>query len=152
VAAKADEVKFGEDAEADILQRWARLSKYATGVSKWLKAGQFTQFDFAGFSDEYIPLTYVEIKNRRSKWGVYGDVIFPIKKHDFARRLGRNSIAMVGVTAYSCGTIVEVDLADVPDEEKFITRRDRPGTTVKHGLYRESQLGVFLPEGWKRET
>lgn len=148
---RAAEVRFGEGVEDEILRRWALQSKQATGITRWLKSHPYAHFDFAGFNADFIPITYVEVKRRRSSWGQYGDVMFPMVKHDFARRLARSCIGLCGVTYYACGTVVEVDLADEPAEVKVVTRRDRPNEPCRHGFWKGAQLSVFLPGGWNRK-
>lgn len=143
---KQREVNFGLEAELPILRGWARVSPYARGVARWTKSTQYADYDFIGWSKDGIPFVFVEVKERRSCWGDYDDVIFPRRKHRFARRLSHFNIALLGVTRYSCGTLVEVNLQDEPDEQRLITRRDRPNSPVWHVIYPLDALTVFRPE------
>jgi hypothetical protein len=145
MSTKASEVRFGESQERGILSRWADLSDYATGVAKWTKSAPCADYDFVGWSADHIPYIFVEIKARRSRWGTYGDVIFPLRKRKMAKRLSHFNIHLIGVTAYSCGTIVEVDLLDDPKEEKMITRHDRPNMPVRHCVYAGDSLRIYVP-------
>jgi hypothetical protein len=143
---KAKEVQFGEGQEVQILGSWARHSEYAAGVDKWRKGQKFAHYDFVGWSEDHIPFVFVEVKQRRSKWGTYWeDVIFPLTKHKFAQRLGHFNIALIGVTRYGCGSLVEANLQDKPTEVVLIERRDRPGIKVKHVRYEGEQLRVYTP-------
>lgn len=145
-AAKKKEVAFGEGVEVDIWRQWKRVSPYATGVRRWMRArviGDFLHFDFIGFSAEGIPLTYLEVKERRVAWGAYPDLMMPFVKHAFAKRLARSTVPLISVTRYSCGSLVELDLADEPDEIRFITRSDRPNESVKHCFWSADKVKVY---------
>jgi hypothetical protein len=143
---KADEVALGEAQEVPILRSWVKLSPYARGVHKWRKSVQFADYDFVGWTKDAIPITFVEVKGRRSEWGKYGDVIFPWRKHRLAKRLTHINVPLIGVTRYACGTIVEVNLQDDPDDRVALSRRDRPGMApVWHAVYREPSLVVYAP-------
>jgi len=145
MSTKAAEVKFGEGLERGILNRWAEVSAFAKGVSKWTKSPPCADYDFVGWSPDHIPFIFVEIKARRSRWGTWGDVIFPLRKRKMAKRLSNFNIHLIGVTSYSCGTLVEVDLLDDPQEEKMITRHDRPNMPVRHCVYTGDSLTIYSP-------
>ena len=143
MSTRASEVKFGESQERQILERWAKLSPFANGVEKWTKSVPFADYDFFGWSKDNIPFVAVEIKARRSQWGKWGDVIFPLRKHKFAKRLSHFNIHLIGVTGYSCGTLVEVDLLDDPCKIEMITRHDRPNMPVRHCFYTDEKLTIY---------
>jgi hypothetical protein len=140
------EVRFGVSQEREILTEWGKRSKYASGTARSIVGPQFADFDRILLSKEGLPLCYVEIKARRSSWGRYPDVIFPKRKHTFARRLAGYNLALIGVTRYGDGTIVEVNLGDTPADIVQIERRDRPGQSFPHAVYRGDQLTVYKPQ------
>ena len=143
---RAKEIRWGEEQEDDLFRQWRRLSKYARHGSLVLRSKPGAAWDRMLLSKEGLPLCYVELKVRRSEWGMYGeDVIFPLTKHKFAIRLQKYNLAFIGVTRYSCGNIVEVHLGDEPHEFLDISRRDRSTGPVPHVRYTEGALTVFPP-------
>lgn len=127
------------------MKAWARLSPYAKGVDRWVKSGEFSDFDFAGFTSDLLPVVYVEIKKRRVPWGEYGDVIFPHRKWLWAQKAALRNCALVGVTEYACGSIAEVNLTLDPSEEIQLERRDRPGSRSRYVSYRGGLVKLYLP-------
>lgn len=139
-----DEVVWGESAEEAVVQRWLPLSLYAKGARRVVKSSHYDDYDFFLLSKQGLPVVFVEIKVRRTKFALYGDAIFPHRKHDFAKRLAAFKIPFIGVTQYGCGTLVEVDLRVLPAIRKDVVRRDRPGMEpVSHAFYAKEQLAVL---------
>lgn len=143
---RAQEVKWGESQERGVLDRWCRVSPYAAGVERWTKSVPMADYDFVGWSAAHIPIIFLEIKVRRSRWGHFGDVIFPLRKHKFAKQLSHINCALIGVTSYSCGNLVEVDLLEAPDRVEMITRKDRPNQPVRHVVYAGDKLTIYAPK------
>lgn len=142
-----DEVAWGESREGRILKTWMSLSTYAHGAARVIKSNDYDDFDFLLLTKPGLPLCYVEVKVRRTGFGKYGDAIFPMRKHEFAKQLSRHKLPFVGVTLYGDGTLVEVDLTKAPSSQRDITRRDRPGMKpVPHGFYSKRQLTVLTAE------
>lgn len=141
----ASEVAFGESAEERILSRWLKLSAFAEGHSGYLHSPDFKDFDFYVHDRDGFVIAYCEVKRRRTPWGQYPDVIFPIRKHKRAKTASlKHSMPFIGVTEYGCGTLVEINLAKAPSGKKMIARRDRPGTpAVEHAIYSLRQLTVL---------
>jgi hypothetical protein len=139
------EVNWGESAEETILLRWLRTTSYCKGWKCYAKSAGFKDFDFYVLDKEGFIIAYVEVKRRRSEFALYGDAIFPLRKHKRARAsVLKHDIPFIGVTLYGCGTLVEVPLSKVPSEKRDIARRDRPGQKpVPHALYSKRQLTVL---------
>lgn len=139
------EVEFGTSREEQILRRWVSLSDCAVDARGFLKGGEFDDFDFVVFAQGGLVLCYVEVKYRRTPFAKYGDAMFPLRKHTFAASCWRkHRLRLYGVTEYSCGTLVELDLQAVPAQRKDIARRDRPGMKpVPHVFYSKSQVTVL---------
>ena len=138
------EVAFGESHEERIIQRWIAKSPTAQTVSRIIGSGTFDDFDFWALTQNGFPHSWVEVKRRNIDFSKYGDAMFPFRKHEFAKELTeKHNLTVYGVTEYSCGTLVEVDLAIFPKQIREIERRDRPGTgKVKHGLWGREQMKV----------
>lgn len=145
VNAPASEVAFGETAEAEILKRWLKQTKLLAGVTRVVKSMPYDPYDILVLGKRGMPLGCVEIKKRRSPFSKYGDLMVPIKKHEFALELReRCLLPLVCVTEYGDGALVEVDLTQEPSERRDVKRHDRPGMTpVPHGLYKGSKLKVL---------
>jgi len=138
------EVEWGESAELLILNRWLSLSKHARDACRFIKSNDFDDYDYFLLCDAGLPVSYVEIKRRRTPFDKYRDAMFPLRKHEFAKKLYKHSIPFVGVTEYGCGTLVEVDLAMPPSIVRPIARHDRPGSAPRaHGIYALKQLTVL---------
>lgn len=138
--AKLAEVGFGEACEDPILLQWAEFSPSAADIRGYLKAGQYDDFDFVIFGKSGLVVCYLEIKQRRIKFGQYGDVMFPLRKHKLALDLKRKEVLFLAVTRYACGTVIEVDLSAIPTKKADVTRRDRPGETKPHVFYSGRKL------------
>ena len=144
-AAPAAEVAWGESAEADIIRRWLKLSPLGRGASRLIKSMPYDPYDFFLFGKRGIPIAALEVKRRRSPFARYGDVMVPIKKHEYALELDELfRLPFVAVTEYGDGARVEVDLRSEPTERRDVKRHDRPGMTpVPHALYGKSKLTVL---------
>jgi len=135
---------WGESQERDVVQRWVELSPIGRLAHRFVKCLDFDPYDVLVLADKGLPLCALEVKVRRVEFGEYGDVLTPLKKHEFALSMKEMRIPYLLVTQYACGTLVEVDLGDAPKQTKPIARRDRPGMTpVMHGLWRGKQLRVL---------
>jgi hypothetical protein len=107
-----------------------------------IKSRDFQDFDFLVLDHRGFPHLYLEIKVRRQSLDVFGDAIFPFRKHSFASRLLRaHSIRLIAVVEYP-DALVEVDLSEEPNQVQMIKRSDRP-RAVKHALYDGDQLKVL---------
>lgn len=138
---KAAEVAQGTSQEERILARWAKHHPEARG---FLKGGTYDDFDFVVFGQNGLVYCYLEVKFRRVPLSKYGDALFPLRKHAFAKLSRAQRLTPVlAVTEYSCGSLVEVDLAEEPGERRDVTRRDRPGRSVPHVLYGKTQMRVL---------
>lgn len=138
---RAGEVEWGESQEARIVSAWAKLSKWADGAASVLKLPQYADYDFALLDSCGLPVCWVEVKSRRSRLDRFGDILFPLRKHEAAVTLRqKHRIPAIGVTQYSCGSLIEVGLWLNPEAvwEDF-QRHDRPGKKVPHVLYNKSQ-------------
>lgn len=141
---KSAEVAWGTSQEERIGQRWMRLSEYAEGAVCLLKAGQYADVDFVLLDNEGMPLCYVEIKYRRKPFAAFGDALFPLRKHTFAKKLWKgHSIPFIGVAEYSCGTIVEVDLLTEPARRWSDFKRNDRKKPVPHIVYSAPQLTIL---------
>lgn len=143
---KADrqaEVRFGLDVEEPILADWAKLSGHAKGARGFLKGGRYDDFDFLIVGRDGTVSCYVEVKQRRVEFGKYGDVIFPLRKYALGKLVSGRGCALLVVTRYSCGTLVEVNLSQPPTKRLTIERRDRPGEAVPHVSYSGSKLTIL---------
>lgn len=139
----SEEVAFGERHERSILDRWLTARHVKPGLI--LGSAGFHDYDFLLFDGTGMPLFYIEIKERRPPFARYSDAMFPVRKHKFGLRVVASGCRFVAVVEYGCGTLVEVDLAADPDELKQVERRDRPGVSVLHALYRG--VGLVVLEG-----
>lgn len=145
MASRLEEVRWGEGQEQGVLRRWLRSSPRCSGADRVIKSRQFQDFDYVVFDREGYPVAYVEIKVRRVPLSDFGDAVAPIRKHEAAVKLWRrHRFPMLMIVAYSCGTLVEVDLAQPPAERRALKRHDRP-KAVPHGLWKGDQLAV-IPE------
>lgn len=139
-----EEVAWGEAQELDVVRLWVKHSELGPDAKRFVKSLDFDPYDVLVLADKGLPLCALEVKVRRVKFGEYGDVLTPLKKHEFALQLLEMNIPYLLVTLYACGTIVEVNLGDAPLETKPVSRRDRPGMTpVMHGLWKGHQLDVL---------
>lgn len=139
------EVKWGEGQEQGVLRRWLRSSPRCSGADRVIKSRPCQDFDYVVFDKAGMPVAYVEIKVRRVALADFGDAVAPIRKHDYAVKLWRrHRFPMLMIVAYSCGTLVEVDLAQPPAERRSLKRHDRP-KAVPHGFWKDAQLTV-VPE------
>lgn len=76
---------------------------------------------------------------------MFGDAIFPIRKHEYAVELKRkHSIGFVAAVSYK-DALVEVDLAREPRYIEELQRSDRARPVV-HGFYTGDQLRVIAEE------
>lgn len=142
---RLEEVEWGESQEQAILRRWLRSSPRCSGADRVIKSRPAQDFDFVVFDKVGMPIAYVEVKVRRVALSDFGDAVAPIRKHDYAVKLWkRHRFPMLMVVAYSCGALVEVDLAAAPAERRALKRHDRP-KAVDHGLWKGDQLTV-IPE------
>lgn len=140
---RASEVTFGESQEKRILRRWMRLKGIRADKVRVLASRAMQDWDFLLLDQSGFPVGYVEIKMRRSALVTYGDAIAPWRKHRFAIQLRDiHKIPFVMVTEYP-DALVEVDLADPPARQRSITRRDRGGDGVLHGIWEGAQLSVL---------
>ena len=139
------EVNIGLAQEERILERWAKHHESARG---FLKGGEFDDFDFVIFDKTGIVACYLEVKFRRQPLAMYGDAMFSLRKHVFAIRVRKErKTPVLAVTEYSCGALVEVNLADLPSDTKPIRRRDRPGMQpVMHVFYDKGHMTVLESE------
>lgn len=138
------ELAWGEAQEEAVLRRWTKLSRYGKGAARFLRTGELDQYDFLVLAKSGLPLCFVEVKVRRVKFGLYGDVLAPWSKHTFARAASKHQLPFLLVTEYACNALVEVDLTVQPASRRNVARRDRPGTApIPHGLYAGDQLVVL---------
>lgn len=138
-----DEVAWGESFEVAILRRWAALSPFARGAKFVIRSGAYADYDFEIKDKRHLPIAYVEVKRRRSPLARFGDAIFPLRKHDFAKLLAAYNIPLLAVTEYGCGALVEVNLTVLPARTGGIKRHDRGGKPVPHAFYEGDQLTVL---------
>jgi hypothetical protein len=140
------EVEHGLANEERILARWRESSARAKDARGFLKGGTYDDFDFVVFDKRGVVICYLEVKLRRSALARFGDVMFPARKHAFAKQvLAERKTPVVAVTEYGCGALVEVDLALPPESARDIVRRDRPGMKpVPHVFYGKSQMTVLV--------
>ena len=140
------EVEWGESQEAEVVARWTRASDTGKLAHRFVKSLKMDPYDVLVLQERGMPLCALEVKVRRVEFGEYGDVLTPLKKHEFALQMATLGFPYLLVTQYACGTLVEVDLSKAPKETRAIARRDRPGMTpVLHGLWRGKQLRVWGP-------
>ena len=139
-----EEVNWGEAQELDVVKRWVSLSEYGARAHRFVKSLDFDPYDVLVLAEKGLPLCALEVKVRRVSFGDYGDVLTPLKKHEFALSLKEMRIPYLLVTQYACGTLVEVDLSEPPKDSRPIARRDRPGMNpVWHGMWKGKQLRVL---------
>lgn len=139
-----EEVAWGEAQELDVVKRWSVLSEFGREARRYVKSLDYDPYDVLVLADKGLPLCALEVKVRRSPFGKYGDVLTPMKKHEFAVQMGDLGFPYLLVTQYACGTLVEVDLSETPADSRPIARRDRPGMTpVLHGFWKGSQLRML---------
>lgn len=119
---------------------------FARGIKHVAPTERFDDFDFVCHDGAGRLLGLVEVKVRRSPLARYGDVLLPERKWREAQLTleeGDGAFA-VAVTAYGCGALVEVNLAQRPSEFRPIQRRDRRDRpAVPHVIYRGDQLVVL---------
>ena len=134
------EVEWGVAQEQAILSRWLRVSPRMLLADRVIKGRDTSDFDFIVFDRNHLPMAYVEVKARRIPFNQFGDAVAPIRKHEYAVKLAhRHKIPMLMIVAHSCGTLVEVDLAEPPCERRDIKRRDRD-KSVPHGIWKHDQV------------
>lgn len=139
-----EEVNWGEAQELDVVKLWVERSELGAQAHRFVKSLDFDPYDVFVLAEKGLPLCALEVKVRRVAFGDYGDVMTPLKKHEFALSLRQMRLPYLLVTLYACGTLVEVDLTESPKESRAIARRDRPGMTpVMHGLWKGKQLRVL---------
>lgn len=140
------EVTFGERQEDGVVSQWRKLSEFAQRSAYVVKSAEYHDFDRVIFDRQGILVCYLEVKVRRTPLALYGDAIFPTRKHVFGKRLKDLGLPFIAVVRYGCGTLVEVDLASTPASRRDVTRRDRDGGPVPHVVYSGDQLTI-LKEG-----
>jgi hypothetical protein len=141
------EVAWGESREGAVAKRWLELSPLGKMAVRVVKSSDYDDFDFYVFSKNGVPLVWLETKVRTIKFGLYGDAMFPKRKHDYAVMMKTMyKIPVFAVTEYSCGALVQVDLTLPPAEIKNVTRKDRPGKAIPHVFYKDSQMLVLAKE------
>ena len=139
-----EEIAWGEGQERDVVALWVRRSPIGRKARRFVKSLEFDPYDVLVLAEKGLPLCALEVKVRRVAFGEYGDVMAPMRKHEFGISMQALGFPFLLVTYYACGTLVEVDLSENPETVRPIARRDRPGMTpVKHGLWSGSQLRVF---------
>ena len=139
-----EEVMWGESQERDIVQLWVEHSSIGRRAHRFVKSLEFDPYDVLVIADKGLPLCALEIKARRIPWGEYGDVLTPLKKHEFALAMRELGLPYLLVTLYADGTLVEVDLSEKPQQTKCFARRDRPGSDpVWHGMWKGKQVRVL---------
>ena len=142
-----EEIAWGEGQERAVVTQWVRVSPIGRKARRFVKSLEFDPYDVLVLADKGMPLCALEVKVRRVAFGEYGDVMAPMRKHEFGIAMRALGFPFLLVTAYACGTLVEVDLSESPIEVKPIARRDRPGMTpVKHGFWQGPQLRIFPGE------
>ena len=139
------EVAWGESREGSVVKRWLDVSAYGEKAERVIKSSPYDDFDFYVFQKNGGPLVWLEVKVRTIDFGVYGDAMFPLRKHTYAERMwAAHGIPVIAVTEYACGTLVEVDLRAQPKVTRNVKRHDRPGDKpVPHALYDKSQMLVL---------
>jgi len=139
------EVDWGEAREEPIFKRWRQLSPNANGARFAAPGPKYADWDRLVFDASSSPVCYLEIKKRRVEFAKFGDVLLPERKVKFCVKEGaQHRIPFFLVTEYACGTLVEVDLSQEPDQYVLIGRGDRPGEKrVPHVLYEGDKLLVL---------
>lgn len=144
---KASEVTFGESQEHTVLRRWMLLREIDPKTVRVIKSRAFQDWDFLLLDSEGFPLAYIEVKVRRKPLSAFGDAIAPIRKHEAAVYLQERRIRFLMVTQYP-DALVQLDLAEEPEQRRSIRRKDRPGTAaIPHGLWAASQFEVLDGDG-----
>lgn len=139
-----EEVSWGERQEIEVAKRWKQLSVVGRRCFRPVKSLEFDPYDFLILARKGVPVCCLEVKVRRSPFGKYGDVLAPLKKHEFAVQMADLGFPYYLVTEYACGTLIEVNLSLPPAETREIARRDRPGMKpVPHGLWKGDQVLVL---------
>lgn len=142
---KTIEVNWGEAQEEPIFVRWRDLSPNARGAAWAMPGPKYSDWDRLVFDSDSSPVCYLEIKRRRVEFAKFGDVLLPERKVKFCVKEGAaHRLPFFLVTEYSCGSLVEVDLSQEPDQRVLIARRDRPGQKrVAHVLYEGKKLRLL---------
>lgn len=136
-----EEVAWGESQERDVVKRWVELSPIGRQAKRFVKSLEYDPYDVLVLGEKGMPLCALEVKVRRVEFGEYGDVMAPLKKHEYALQMATLGFPFLLVTQYACGTLVEVDLSASPTVVRPIARRDRPGMTpVPHGFWKAVPL------------
>ncbi len=144
---KASEVTFGESQEQSVLRRWMAVKGIDPKTVRVIKSRAFQDWDFLLLDGDGFPLGYLEIKVRRKPLSTFGDAIAPIRKHHKALSLQGRRIGFWMVTEYP-DALVQLDLAEEPEQKRDIRRRDRPGTApVMHGLWGSDQFEILDGDG-----
>ena len=139
------EVAWGESLEGSVVKRWLDSnSDYARDAERVIKSSPYDDFDFYVFKKNGGPLVWLEVKVRTIDFGLYGDAMFPERKHIYASRMwAAHAIPVIAVTQYKDGTLVETDLREVPETRRAVARKDRGGAKVPHVFYTEKQMRVL---------
>lgn len=139
------EVAWGESREGSVVKRWLETSELAAQAERVVKSSPYDDFDFYVFRKNGAPLVWLEVKVRTITFGIYGDAMFPKRKHVYAVKMWEaHKIPVFAVTEYACGTLAEIDLRQKPVKERSVVRKDRPGDKpVPHVFYSESQMAVL---------
>ena len=138
-----NEVAHGLAKELGILRRWLDAVGTRDGAGEVHRLDEYNDFDYLVLThDKGFPLTYLEIKSRRTPIDKYNDCIMPYRKHERAQELyAAHKIGSLCVTEYGDGNLVQVNLVNPPHSTKDIRRKDRPGTpAVKHAVYAKHQM------------
>jgi hypothetical protein len=139
------EVAWGESREGLVVRRWLDLSPMGIQAVRVIKSSEYDDFDFYCFKKNGGPLVWLEVKVRTIDFGLYGDAMFPLRKHIYAKRMWEaHKIPVYAVTEYKCGTLAEVDLLEEPSSTRDIVRHDRKGDKpVPHAFYLKHQMRVI---------
>lgn len=140
------EVEHGLSKELGIVRRWLDAVGTRHGAGEVHRLDEYNDFDYLILEHSTgFPLCYLEVKSRRAPITKYGDCIMPLRKHERALELWeKHSIAAVCVTEYGDGSLVVVQMRDVPASTRKIRRKDRPGTpAVDHAIYSKSQMTLI---------
>ena len=139
-----EEIAWGEGQERAVVTQWVRVSPIGRKARRFVKSLDFDPYDVLVLAEKGMPLCALEVKVRRVQFGEYGDVMAPMRKHEFGAAMKALGFPFLLITRYADGTLVEVDLSESPGEVRPIARRDRPGMTpVSHGFWKGPQLRVF---------
>jgi hypothetical protein len=140
-------IQADEPGELAVVKLWLR---YGTRTGRAfrsinpVKSSPIARLDYVLLDGEGVPAAYLEVKTRSTPFARFADVICPLTKHTFARKVAEKfDVPVYLVTEYACGTLVEVDLTAKPAGRRQIERRDRPGQRPWHAVYEGKQLKVL---------